>query len=53
MKKTLLLSAISAAILLSGCSRDYTPTAGASGEDIFKGACMECHEVMLNLLLTR
>ncbi|MCP3852328.1 MAG: cytochrome c [Gammaproteobacteria bacterium] len=46
MKKILLLTASSAAILLSGCSRDYTPAAGASGEDIFKGACMECHEAI-------
>ena len=45
MKKVLLLTA-SAGLLLSGCSRDYTPAAGATGEDIFKGACMECHEAI-------
>ena len=45
MKKLLLLTA-STTILLAGCSRDYTPAAGASGEDIFKGACMECHEAI-------
>lgn len=45
MKKLLLLTA-SAGLLLSGCSRDYTPVAGATGEDIFKGACMECHEAI-------
>lgn len=45
MKKFLLLTA-SAALLLSGCSRDYTPAADATGEDIFKGACMECHEAI-------
>jgi len=45
MKKLLLLTA-SAALLLSGCSNDYTPTANATGEDIFKGACMECHDAV-------
>lgn len=45
MKKLLLLTA-SAGLLLSGCSRDYTPEPGATGEDIFKGACMECHEAI-------
>ncbi len=43
MKKALFLMA-AATVTLSGCSRDYTPTAGATGEDIFKAACMECHE---------
>ncbi len=45
MKKLLLLTAATT-ILLAGCSRDYTPAAGASGEDIFKAACMECHEAI-------
>lgn len=45
MKKALLLSA-TAALALSGCSRDYTPVAGATGEDIFKAACLECHEAI-------
>ncbi|MCU7940053.1 MAG: cytochrome c [gamma proteobacterium symbiont of Bathyaustriella thionipta] len=45
MKKLLLLSA-SAGLLLSGCSRDYTPAAGATGEAIFKAACLECHEAI-------
>ena len=45
MKKLLLLIA-SAGLLLSGCSNDYTPSANATGEDIFKGACMECHEAI-------
>ncbi len=44
--KILLLLTASASLLLSGCSRDYTPSADATGEDIFKGACMECHEVI-------
>ncbi len=46
MKKLLLLTAATTMFLLAGCSRDYTPVAGESGEDIFKGACMECHEVI-------
>ncbi len=45
MKKLLLLTA-GTTLLLAGCSRDYTPVAGATGEDIFKGACMECHEAI-------
>ncbi len=33
------------AVVLSGCagSNDFTPAADASGEDIFKLACAECH----------
>ena len=46
MKKLLLLSAAGSLVLLSGCSRDYTPSAGATGEDIYKAACMECHEAI-------
>ena len=45
MKKTLLTAAVTS-LLVSGCSRDYTPAPGASGEDIFKAACMECHEAI-------
>ena len=46
MKKLLLLAITTMPFVLAGCSRDYTPVAGASGEDIFKGACMECHEAI-------
>ena len=45
MNKTLLVAATTT-LLLAGCSRDYTPEPGASGEDIFKSACMECHEAI-------
>ena len=45
MKNTLLFAATSA-LLMAGCSRDYTPPAGASGEEIFKAACIECHEAI-------
>jgi len=43
------LSYIFAALIIglaTGCSKtsDYSPAAGASGEDIFKAACMECHK---------
>jgi mono/diheme cytochrome c family protein len=44
--KPLFLIAVSSIILLAGCSRDYTPTSGASGEDIFKAACLECHQAI-------
>ena len=46
MKKLFLLTAASTTLLLAGCSRDYTPATGASGEDTFKAACMECHEAI-------
>ncbi len=45
MNKQLLLTA-SISLLLSACSKDYTPAAGATGETIFKQACMECHEAI-------
>ena len=45
MNKTLLFAA-STVLLLAGCSRDYTPAAGATGEEIFKAACLECHEAI-------
>jgi mono/diheme cytochrome c family protein len=34
-----------ALVVLSGCSvnRDYLPSAGATGEKIFKEACVQCH----------
>lgn len=33
-------------LLLAGCgtSRDYTPAADATGEQIFSTACTECHK---------
>ncbi len=32
-------------LLLAACSKtsDYAPASGATGEDIFKSACVECH----------
>ena len=45
MNKTLLFAA-STVLLLAGCSRDYTPAAGATGEEIFNAACLECHEAI-------
>jgi len=30
-------------LILSACSRDYTPNADASGADIYAAACRECH----------
>ncbi len=32
--------------LATGCSKtsDYSPAAGAKGEDIFRAACVECHK---------
>ncbi|HHL45208.1 MAG TPA: cytochrome c [Gammaproteobacteria bacterium] len=33
-------------LILAGCAgkEEYTPAPGATGEDIFKTACAECHE---------
>ena len=44
MKKSLLLLSI-VFIMVTGCTRtnDYSPTAGATGEQIFQAACVECH----------
>ncbi len=46
MKKLNFALTISALIILTGCSasRDYTPPADASGEQIFSTACTECHK---------
>ncbi|SFD99636.1 c-type cytochrome [Nitrosomonas sp. Nm166] len=46
MKKLNFGLAISALFILVGCgaSRDYTPPADASGEQIFSTACTECHK---------
>lgn len=37
---------VTALLLLVGCgtSRDYTPAADATGEQIFSTACTECHK---------
>ena len=46
MKKISFVLAVSALFVLVGCgaSKDYTPPAGASGENIFSTACTECHK---------
>ena len=46
MKKICFVLAVSALFVLVGCgaSKDYTPPAGASGENIFSTACTECHK---------
>ena len=30
--------------LLVACSREYAPDNNASGEDIYKAACLQCHK---------
>ncbi len=46
MKKLTLVAAVSALFILVGCGggRDYSPSADASGEQIFTTACSECHK---------
>ena len=46
MKNLIFIVTISVFFMLSGCgtSRDYTPPADASGEQIFSTACTECHK---------
>jgi cytochrome c551 len=46
MKKLHIALAVSALFILAGCgaSRDYAPSADASGETIFSTACTECHK---------
>ena len=49
MKSSILLMTISSIAVsgfISGCSRDYTPSASETGEEIFKNACLECHEAI-------
>lgn len=42
---SLTLTGYALIVLLSGCAKnsDYMPSAGATGESIFKGACANCH----------
>ena len=35
-------------LLVGACSRDYAPEANASGEQIYRAACMECHAPAAN-----
>mgnify|MGYP003402592629 FL=1 len=46
MKKTNIALTLSALFVLAGCggSKDYSPAADASGEQIFSTACTECHK---------
>lgn len=46
MNKTCLTVSL-LALAVAGCSKtnNYAPAAGASGADIFKAACLECHKV--------
>lgn len=46
MKKTNFMIAALTSLILVGCGggRDYTPPAGATGEQIFSTACSECHK---------
>ncbi|OQW40995.1 MAG: cytochrome C [Proteobacteria bacterium SG_bin4] len=46
MKKISIASTIAALFILTGCgaSKDYTPPADATGEQIFSTACTECHK---------
>lgn len=46
MKKINVVVAASTLVILIGCGggRDYSPPAGASGEQIFTAACSECHK---------
>ncbi len=43
--KKIILGLPAVLLLVSGCSKtdDFTPDAGATGEDVFKTACVKCH----------
>ncbi len=41
MKKTIFSGAV--ILIVSACSREYTPPANATGEQIYQQACLECH----------
>lgn len=44
--KKVYLTITMAALAMAGCAKtnNYAPAAGASGEDIYKAACAECHK---------
>lgn len=46
MKKIKIALALSVLFILAGCggSKDYSPPADATGEQIFSTACTECHK---------
>lgn len=46
MRKLNIALTLSALFVLAGCggSKDYSPPADASGEQIFSTACTECHK---------
>ena len=46
LETNFMLAMLVAIPILVGCGagRDYTPPAGASGEQIFSSACTECHK---------
>ena len=43
MKTSHLIIISSLFAVLSGCSKDYTPEANATGEQIYQAACAGCH----------
>ncbi len=45
MKHLTMLTAATVIAATTGCSvsNDFTPTAGATGEEIFNSACIDCH----------
>ncbi len=43
MKIAPLMIVSSLFVVLSGCSKDYTPEANTSGEQVYQAACAGCH----------
>lgn len=44
MKTNPLLLIISTCFIQNGCSKDYNPSAKATGESIYQTACIQCHK---------
>lgn len=44
MNKKTAFALLALSTVLTACKNDYTPAAEASGEDIFKAACADCHK---------
>lgn len=44
MNSKAVLAASSLLLTAAGCSRDYTPERAATGETIFREACLACHQ---------
>jgi cytochrome c551 len=43
LSHVLVVLTVTGGALLAGCTSSYTATAGATGDDIYRDACVRCH----------